>query len=223
MERLLANVTIKTDGCWTWNGARGGADWKDGGGYPKIYFEGRLESGHRVSYTLHRGPIPDGHVVIHTCRDTLCVNPDHLGTLPTADLGRFTQGRITHCPKGHLYDEANTYHRPGGGRDCRRCRAKVVQRHTRAKRADNAIPFTDEQLAMRLAYFGNRCWICGAPGTSIDHVKPVSHGGAHALCNIRPACTACNTRKGGRWPYPTSPSSCRGSEDAITALLLATG
>lgn len=33
---------------------------------------------HRYSWHLHRGPIPDGMHVLHTCDVACCVNPDHL-------------------------------------------------------------------------------------------------------------------------------------------------
>jgi 5-methylcytosine-specific restriction endonuclease McrA len=65
------------------------------------------------------------------------------------------------------------------------------------------IPFTAQQLAQRLSMFAG-CWMCGGPKESVDHVKPLAKGGAHMLCNLRPACQSCNTRKNGRWPYKTS-------------------
>jgi len=42
-------------------------------------------------------------------------------------------GCRTHCPAGHAYDEANTYHSPSGRRHCRQCQrdrwnAKVAAR-----------------------------------------------------------------------------------------------
>ena len=35
--------------------------------------------------------------------------------------GNHHQLRKTHCPRGHSYDEANTYTPPSGGRYCRAC------------------------------------------------------------------------------------------------------
>jgi 5-methylcytosine-specific restriction endonuclease McrA len=64
------------------------------------------------------------------------------------------------------------------------------------------IPFAPEQLDARMRYWGYRCWMCGGPFEHVDHVKPLSKGGAHALANLRPACRACNVRKKDNWPYP---------------------
>jgi len=77
-----------------------------------------------------------------------------------------------------------------------------VRRRAAQKAAVLHIPFTTEQLAAKVAYWGDRCWICGGANEAIDHVKPLAKGGAHALANLRPICTACNTRKKDRWPWP---------------------
>jgi 5-methylcytosine-specific restriction endonuclease McrA len=60
---------------------------------------------------------------------------------------------------------------------------------------------TAEHIRDRWAMWGNRCWICGAPATATDHVKPLAKGGAHWPCNLRPICTACNSMKHDKWPF----------------------
>lgn len=74
------------------------------------------------------------------------------------------------------------------------------RRYARLKAAPT-IPFTYEQLMSRMRYWGNRCWVCGGPFEAIDHVKPISKGGAHALMNLRPICTADNSSKKDQWPF----------------------
>ena len=60
-------------GCWLWAG-----DWnRDGYGVFRIQRH-RHVGAHRVSWTLHRGPIPDGMSILHKCDVRCCVNPDHL-------------------------------------------------------------------------------------------------------------------------------------------------
>jgi 5-methylcytosine-specific restriction endonuclease McrA len=73
------------------------------------------------------------------------------------------------------------------------------------KRAAPTIAFTTEQLAQRLDYYGNRCYLrldgCTYGSDHIDHVKPLNRGGSHMLCNLRPACESCNRRKSDKWPF----------------------
>jgi 5-methylcytosine-specific restriction endonuclease McrA len=45
------------------------------------------------------------------------------------------------------------------------------------------------------------CWMCGGDADTVDHVKPLSKGGAHILANLRSACQSCNSSKGATWPF----------------------
>jgi 5-methylcytosine-specific restriction endonuclease McrA len=63
---------------------------------------------------------------------------------------------------------------------------------------------TATDIAAKWAYWGGLCWMCGARATETDHVKPLAKGGAHLLCNLRPICRSCNSRKKARWPVDTS-------------------
>ena len=85
-------------------------------------------------------------------------------------------------------------------------RKAAEQRRQAVKRGASAIPFSRDELEARLSMFGHKCWMCGAEAEHVDHVKPVSKGGIHALCNLRPACAQCNLSKSARWPFvrPTS-------------------
>lgn len=60
-----------------------------------------------------------------------------------------------------------------------------------------------DQIMQRMAYFGNKCWMCGGPFEHVDHVKPLSKGGPHMLANLRPACAPCNLSKKDKWPVST--------------------
>lgn len=82
--------------------------------------------------------------------------------------------------------------------------AALSRRKKAIKRAATIVPFTPAQLDQRMSMFGRRCWMCGGAFEHVDHVKPLSRGGLHCLSNLRPACSACNTRKGARWPWPAA-------------------
>lgn len=55
-----------------------------------------------------------------------------------------------------------------------------------------------EAIAARIAFYGDRCWVCRAPAEQIDHVIPLSRGGSNWPANLRPICAACNQHKGAR-------------------------
>ncbi len=78
-ERFDAKYEIvEPGGCWVWMAAI------NINGYGAISVgsttdnSDHMEGAHRISYELHRGPIPEGIHVLHKCDVRLCVRPDHL-------------------------------------------------------------------------------------------------------------------------------------------------
>lgn len=61
--------------CWLWIAG------KYSKGYGAFWFNGQRQYAHIVSYEAHKGPVPPGHDVHHTCELRACVNPDHLGVV----------------------------------------------------------------------------------------------------------------------------------------------
>lgn len=71
-DRLYERVTVDGD-CLLWQGATSGKT-----KYGQIRIDGKMQRCHRVSYQLHKGEIPEGMVVMHSCDRPLCINPCHL-------------------------------------------------------------------------------------------------------------------------------------------------
>lgn len=73
-------------------------------------------------------------------------------------------------------------------------------RKRRAARVSAAVgSYSLAEVTQRMAYFGNRCWMCGGDFECVDHVKPLAVGGKDCLANFRPACGPCNSSKGAKW------------------------
>jgi hypothetical protein len=71
-QRFWRRVEKQPSGCWEWQGAL--SEW----GYGSLVIVGRKVPAHRFSYEIHTGPIPEGLVIDHLCRNPSCVNPEHL-------------------------------------------------------------------------------------------------------------------------------------------------
>lgn len=71
-DRLLAKTAKQEDGCWIC--FAGGVNSR----YGTIWYNGSNISCHRASWLVHKGPIPEGLHVLHTCDVKGCIAPDHL-------------------------------------------------------------------------------------------------------------------------------------------------
>jgi hypothetical protein len=71
-ERIQASIKVSVSGCWEWQ------LYIRRNGYGQMKFEGKTVDAHRVSYRAHKGEIPDGMYVCHTCDVKRCCNPEHL-------------------------------------------------------------------------------------------------------------------------------------------------
>jgi hypothetical protein len=109
IENFTNKIAKTPDGCWLWLGA------KTNLGYGKLGLKGKTLLAHRVSYQLFRGEIPEGMKLDHTCKKRSCVNPYQLDVvtqkenLLRGETINASNAQKTHCPKGHPYDEANTW------------------------------------------------------------------------------------------------------------------
>lgn len=81
VNRWFWSHVEKSDSCWLWTGR------VDRDGYGDCSESLGEQRAHRMSYVLHKGKIPDGLVICHTCESLypvgdftyrLCVRPDHI-------------------------------------------------------------------------------------------------------------------------------------------------
>lgn len=118
-------VVCEETGCWNWSGS------KYRGGYARVCRRNvPFVSVHRYAYATAIAPIPAGLVLDHLCRNTGCVNPEHLE--PVTDRTNILRGvggpavnaAKTHCKHGHEFTPENTGYHKRGWRFCRACRSE---------------------------------------------------------------------------------------------------
>lgn len=96
-EEAFMNRIQKTETCWIWTAGKTKA------GYGIMTLNRRNVFAHRHSYTIFRGPIPDGLVLMHSCDNPACVNPWHLTPAKQKDnaLDARDKGRLRHGEQHH--------------------------------------------------------------------------------------------------------------------------
>ncbi len=109
--KFMENIAYTGD-CIVWTGGTNDA------GYGIVSVKKNHYRAHRVAYELQFGPIAEGLVLDHLCRNPCCVNPAHLEAVTDkvnihrGEAKQIWEARAakTHCKHGHLLDELNTRH-----------------------------------------------------------------------------------------------------------------
>lgn len=118
------------------------------------------------------------------------------------------------CGRGRPADEfVNSKGKPSSA--CTACRRKKAKQHaqnyyrrmapdkrhtlTHKRRAEAyGVEHSEYSRKAILERWGHACAYCGRFATHLDHVRPLSKGGADKESNIVPACAPCNLSKGAK-------------------------
>jgi len=91
-QRLLMSISKNTgSGCWEWTGQISNS------GYGRLKIKDEhgdlcMQSAQHISYEAFIGPVEKGMLVMQTCGNRLCINPEHLEMVDTEGDG-FTLSR----------------------------------------------------------------------------------------------------------------------------------
>lgn len=117
LERFFRYVVQDGD-CWRWTGTAS----PQGYGQFRRPRGGKLAGAHRWLYEELVAEIPDGLELDHLCRNPWCVNVfEHLDPVPGVINRQRARATVTHCKRGHPFDEVNTTRNSSGGRKCLTC------------------------------------------------------------------------------------------------------
>lgn len=120
IERFLNKISVVDSGCWEWLGSQNNR------GYGVFWFNSLPTLSHRFIYEYYHGKIENTLEIDHLCRNRDCCNPEHLEAVTHSTnimRGDHQNRKVTHCPRGHEYNEENTRHTKVGSRICRKCQS----------------------------------------------------------------------------------------------------
>ena len=129
----------KGETCWTWQATRSDL------GYGRFNLGDTTVAAHRIAFYLVRGQFDESKTLDHLCRNTSCVNPEHLEPVTMKENilrgnGRAAeQARKTHCYNGHPLSGDNLISNgPKKPRrrckECNRVKFAIRRRRTREQR-----------------------------------------------------------------------------------------
>lgn len=138
IDRFAQKIALTSTGCIEWIACTNGV------GYGSFRLDPDSDSrrvyAHRWSYEHHRGPIPADLHLDHLCRNTLCVNPEHLEPVTLGenvlrgDSSPAINARKARCLRGHDFSAENTYiHPTNSSRRCRTCARERDRRRSRRR------------------------------------------------------------------------------------------
>ena len=139
LERFWDRVKVdELTKCWNWQGT------KQQSGYGHFKENGKTVLVHRFAYEVNKGKIPKELTVDHLCKNTSCVNPEHMelvtrGVNTLRGNGITSQNtKKTHCPYGHELRSDNLVPNVlirDGFRNCLMCTRKQDAFRQRINRA----------------------------------------------------------------------------------------
>lgn len=96
LANRLANsiASCEENECWLWDRK------SKVGGYGSLSIARKTTRAHRLAFELSNGPIPKDKMVLHSCANRACINPEHLrlGTASDNLVDRFSPGGL-HRPR----------------------------------------------------------------------------------------------------------------------------
>lgn len=133
IARFLEKVEfpLKNNGskCWIWLGSYGG--YTDRNNYGRFWINEKNVTATHFAYEFIGGmKIPESYQIDHLCKNTRCVNPEHLEAVSQQENFRRCTNPYalnkakTHCKNGHQLSGENVYVAKNGSRKCKEC-AKI--------------------------------------------------------------------------------------------------